>query len=72
MKIDWIQNFGYTDDGYRCERWGGAAVGFYFALSTAEENYKVVKGPFASAERRNNEIIIAIENNGKKTNKNTG
>jgi hypothetical protein len=34
-------------------------------LSTAEENYKVVKGPFASAERRNEEILKAIENNEK-------
>ncbi len=59
--IKWIQNFGYSEDGYyRIEKWGGASVGFYYGLSTPEENYMKVGGPFCSAERRNREIDSAI------------
>jgi|TARA_Y100000310_G_scaffold242734_1_gene246939 hypothetical protein len=60
--ITWIQNFGYTDDGYyRCEKWGGAAVGFFYALSTPEQNYMKVDGPFCSAEKRNRELENSIK-----------
>mgnify|MGYP003143552487 CR=1 FL=1 len=60
--ISWIQNFGYTDDGTcRIERWGGAAVGYYFALSTTEKNYAKIAGPFCSKERRDQEIELGIK-----------
>ena len=60
--ISWIQNFGYTDDGLcRIEKWGGAAMGYYYALSTTEKNYAKVAGPFCSVERRNREIELGIK-----------
>ena len=60
--IKWKQNFGYSDDGYyRIERWGGAATGYNFALSTKEVNYLKVAGPFSPRERRDEEIQEAIK-----------
>ena len=57
-EVTWIQNFGYSADGYyRIERWGGSKVGgFFFALSTPEINYMTLKGPFSTRERRDEAI----------------
>ena len=62
-----MQNFGYSKDGrYRIEKWGGAAVGFYYGLSTPQKNYMKVDGPFCSVEKRNAEIERAIKENDRK------
>ena len=57
-EVTWIQNFGYSADGYsRMDRGGGAKVGgFFFALSTPEINYMALKGPFSTRERRDEAI----------------
>ena len=57
-EVKWIQNFGYSADGYyRIERGGGSKVGgFFFALSTPEINYMALKGPFSTRERRDEAI----------------
>jgi len=60
--IKWIQNFGYSEDGrYRIEKWGGAATGYSYALSTPERNYIIVDGPFATRERRDYEVQKSME-----------
>ena len=57
-EVKWLQNFGYSADGYyRIEKWGGSKVGgFFFALSTPEIIYMVIKGPFSTKERRDESI----------------
>ena len=60
--VKWIQNFGYSEDGrYRIEKWGGAAMGYSYALSTPERNYIKVDGPFATRERRDHEMQKTME-----------
>ena len=60
--IKWIQNFGYSKDGrYRIEKWGGAAMGYSYALSTPERNYIIVDGPFSTQERRDYEMKKSME-----------
>jgi len=63
--IKWTQNFGYSVDGYyRVEKWGGSKVGgLFFALSTSEINYMVVKGPFSTRESRDEAIQQEINEN---------
>ena len=57
-EVKWLPNFGYSADGYyRIEKWGGSKVGgFFFALSTPEINYMVIKGQFSTKERRDETI----------------
>ncbi len=62
-EIKWLQNFGYSDEGYyRVERWGGSKTGgFFFALSTPEVNYMKIRGPFSTKERRDESIQQTIK-----------